>query len=190
MRSVRFNNSEQPMISDAVFITGMGQLAGAFGREIDGPVSLMYHSLLSPHLTDEQFVDAVTRTIGSEKFWPPPALILEKAGVSPQQRSEGALRIVNDALFQHGGYRFLPAAISTAWDAPTWAAIRAVGGLKEITLCTEEDWPKLQAKFRRAYEAAIAPKGKALPSGEKTQQQVVDLVRSVARDRSLPRGDR
>jgi hypothetical protein len=177
------------MIDKAVFAAGMGQLGGAFGREVDGAVSAMYYSVLSPHLSDEQFVDAVKQVCGTETFWPAPAVILETAGVSPQQRSEGALRAVNDALLEHGGYRFLPAAISQSWDAATWAAIKEIGGLKEITECTHERWPKLQARFRRAYEAAFALKP-ALPSGEKPDPRVKKLVAETGRALALPPRDR
>lgn len=177
------------MIDKAVFSAGMGQLGGAFGREIDGAVSAMYYSILSPHLTSEQFIDAVTRACASETFWPAPAVILEKAGVSPDQRSEGALRMVSDALLAHGGYRYLPAEISQSWDAATWAAIREIGGLKEITDCTHERWAKMQARFRRAYEAALSPKS-ALPSGEKPDPRVKKLVAETGRALALPRGDR
>lgn len=184
------------MIDKQVFANYMGLLAGNFGREVDGAVSRLYYGVLSPHLTTEQFVDAMNRTMATETFWPAAAVILEKAGVSPHQRSEGALRMVSNALFEHGGYRFLPAEISTSWDAATWAAIREIGGLKEITLCTEERWPKLQAKFRRAYEAALAP-APALSAGGKPDPRVLKLVESTAKamsrggqDNALPAGDR
>jgi hypothetical protein len=175
------------MIDKEVFAQGMGQLAGAFGREVDGPVSKMYHQVLSPHLTDAQFVEAVTRTVASETFWPSPATILEKAGVSPQQRSEGVLRMVNDALFKHGGFKFLPTEISMAWDTATWAAIREVGGLAAITNCTEEKWPAMQRKFQRAYEAATSPKPSVTDGRTPATKQ---LVARTSRDLALPNGDR
>lgn len=177
------------MIDAVAFAEGMGRLAGAFGREADGPVSALYFRLLGPHLAAAEWLALVDKVAALERFWPSPAVMLEHAGIDVHSHSEGALRTVADALFAHGGYRFLPAEVSTSWDAATWAGIRAIGGLKEITLCTEDRWPKLQARFRKAYQEALAVRP-ALPSGETPQPATLKLVRELAGDRALPRGDR
>lgn len=176
------------MLDKAIFAEGMGQLGGAFGREIDGAVSRMYYETLAPHLTTEQFVDTVKRVIGTETFWPSPAVLLEKAGVSPQQRSEGALRVVSDALFLHGGHKSIPLEVCQSWDAATWAGISAIGGLREITYCTDERWSGMQRRFQRAYEAALTPQT-ALPS-DRPQSETKRLVRETGRALALPLGDR
>lgn len=146
------------MIDKAVFAEGMGQLGGAFGREIDGPVSRMYYAILSPALSNEQWVEAVTETVKTERFWPSPAVLLEKAGKDEESRSQLAFRTVADALNAHGGYRFLPAEVSQSWDAATWAGIKEIGGLREITECTERNWPSLVRRFTKAYQDALKPK--------------------------------
>lgn len=176
------------MIDKAVFAQGMGQLGGAFGREIDGPVSRMYYAILSPALDNEEFVRVVTETVKSERFWPSPAVLLEKAGKDEEGQSQLAFRRVADALNAHGGYRFLPAEISQSWDPATWAGIKAIGGLREITECTERRWPGLVRDFCKAYQDALKPRLQLVRDA--TQPAVAELVTSVSRDRQLPRGDR
>lgn len=176
------------MISKAVFAEGMGQLGGAFGREIDEPVTRMYYAILSPAMSNEQFVAAVTETVSTERFWPSPAVLLEKAGKDSEAQAQIAFRVVADALNTHGGYRFLPTTISQSWDAPTWAGIKAIGGLREITECTERNWPSLVRRFTKAYQDATKPKLALVR--DTVQPQATALVASVSRDRQLPRGDR
>lgn len=178
------------MIDKATFAEGMGRLAGNFGREIDGAVGQSYYAALSPHLSNEQFIEAVTRAIGGETFWPPAAKLLELSGVSPCQRSEGALKHVSDTLFKHGGYRFIPADVAQSFDEQTWAAIREVGGLKEITCCTEERWPAMQRRFQRAYEAATGGKAQVGDGRQPHAKRLVaGVVGSIGRDRATGERD-
>lgn len=182
------------MIDKNVFAEGMGQLGGAFGREIDGPVSRMYFAVLSPKLTSEQFVAAVTKTIEAERFWPSPAVILEHAGQDAETQADAAFRMVHDALNQHSGFRYLPGEISRSWDAPTWAGLRAIGGLREISECTDTRWAALVKKFCKAYIAALSP-APALPSGDNPapRKRVGTggaALALVIKDMALPPGDR
>lgn len=180
------------MIDKNIFAEGMGQLGGAFGREIDEPVTRMYYAILSPVLTSEAFVAAVTNTVATERFWPSPAVILEKAGADIHAIAQRAFRVVVDGLNEHGGYRFLPASVSQSWDAATWAGIKAIGGLREITDCTERRWPGLVRDFCKAYTEALQP-SKTLPHGQpqpQTKHLVARVVGSIGRDAQLPPGDR
>jgi len=188
------------MIDKAIFAEGMGQLGGAFGREIDGPVSKMYYGILSKRLTTEQFAAAVTKTLDTETFWPSPAVILGKVISAPEKDAQHAFEKVNNTLKLHGGFRFLPNEIAKQWDQATWAGIKAVGGLMQITTCTTERWDALQRRFRNAYLEALNPPP-ALPAGEKPDPRVKQLVASTAlamrtttpqggQDNALPRGDR
>jgi hypothetical protein len=175
------------MIDKQIFLEGMGQLGGAFGRVIDGPVQRMYYALLSPKMTNEQFVAAVKETASTERFWPSPAVILEKAGADAETQAQLAWRTITDALNAHGGYRFLPATVSQAWDAPTWAGLKAIGGLREITECTERRWPGLVRDFCKAYQDALQPQ-KTFPR-DGLQPQAAQLIRTttlalVGRDRA------
>lgn len=174
------------MITKELFAQGMGQLGGAFGREIDGPVTRTYYAVIGPKLTDEEWQAAVLATVASERFWPSPAVILEKAGRDAETLSQEAFRQVTDALNNHGGYRFLPAEISTAWDAATWAGIKAIGGLREITECTEQRWPGLVRKFCKAYQETLSPRP-SITAGE-ADPKTKRLVSGAARQLSLVGG--
>lgn len=181
------------MIDKAVFAEGMGQLGGAFGREIDGPVSRTYYGILSAQLDTEQFTKAVLLTIASERFWPSPAVILEKAGRDGESMAQQAFRAVHDALNTHSGYRYLPAEISQSWDAATWAGIKAIGGLREICECTERKWDGMVKRFCEAYRETLNP-GMAIEKPV-VRKRVAGggkptALLHIVKDMALPPGDR
>lgn len=177
------------MIDKEVFAQGMGQLGGAFGREIDGPVSKMYYNILSKQMSTSGFLLAVEAALATETFWPSPAVLLSKVMPVPERAAQHAFDMVNDALRAHGGYRFLPSEVSKAWPPETWAGIKAVGGLMEISNCTSDRWDSLQKRFRKAFVEAIAP-APQLPTGEKPDARAKALVRETGRALALPPGDR
>lgn len=176
------------MIDKETFAIEMGLLAGTYRYDADTPVLQSYYAALSPHLTTDQFIAACRAVQSSERFWPAPAVILEKAGVDLQGRAESAFHVVSDALSKHGGYRFLSADISTNWDAATWAGIKAIGGLREITECSEQRWPGLVKKFCKAYQESVLP-SKAIAAG-KPDAKVRQLVADTGRALALPPSDR
>lgn len=140
------------MIDKDEFAGGMAVLAGAFGREIDGPVQRMYYGILSAKLTTEEFRQAITTTMATETFWPSPAVILGKVPRLAEDRPALAFAHVNKILSQNGGFRFMTfQTFQTEFDAPTKHAIAAVGGLSAITNTPEERWPALAKRFATAY---------------------------------------
>lgn len=163
------------MIEKESFMAGMALLSGAYGREIDGPVQRMYFGILSAKLTTEEFQQAIKDTMATETFWPSPAVILGKVPRLLEDRPARALEHVNRILSAHGGHRFLShATFQSEFDAPTKAAISAVGGLSAITNCSEERYGTLTKKFVGAYrdfEAKPAEIGvvdhKRLASGDR-----------------------
>lgn len=161
-------------IDKDTFAGGMAVLSGAFGREIDGPVQRMYYGILSPQMTTAEFEQAIKDTMASETFWPSPAVILSKVPRLREDHSALALEHVTRVTSAHGGYRFLPHDTYHAeFDAPTRAAISAVGGLAVICGTSEERYPTLAKKFSAAYREHGARPAiervdrKALASGER-----------------------
>lgn len=155
------------MIDKAVFANEMGLLAGTYRYDADTPVLQAYYAALSPRLTTEEFQRGVRSTLDTERFWPSPAVLLEKAGADVMSRGEEAFECVRRVLSAHGGYRFV-VADDVTFDAPTWAAISDCGGLGKMAEANEK-------RFVRAYAKALPPHP-ALPTGP--------------RDLALPRGDR
>lgn len=163
------------MIDKEQFAAGMALLSGSYGREIDGPVQRLYYGVLSAKLTTEEFQKAVADTVATETFWPSPAVILGKVPRLAEDRPAKALEHVNRVLSSVGGHRFLSfARFQSEFDAPTRAAISAVGGLSAITGCSEERYGSLAKKFAtafREYEAAppriAAEDHKRLASGDR-----------------------
>jgi hypothetical protein len=185
------------MIDKQTFTAGMGVLAGNFGREVDGAVSRSYYVMLSPRLTAKQFEAAVQRCIAEEKFWPGVAVILEKAGADAESQALSAFEHVKQTLFEHGGFRFLPHEKFQEFDLPTKAAIKAVGGLAELSNTPENRYAGMVKRFTKAHIETNNPQP-ALPAGEKSDPRVNQLVNQTARqlslvggrDRAIPEGDR
>ncbi len=168
------------MIDKDRFLAGLAVLAGAFGREVDGPVQRAYYAVLSPKMTDDEWERAVGLTLEQETFWPSPAVIAAKVKADDESRAflvyEHVNRIVNNA----GGHRFLPYATYHAeFDAPTKAAISTVGGLAEFGSVSAK-------RFAKAYiEALQPPKLKAPATDHRVKQLVGNVVRSMP---SMPSG--
>lgn len=176
------------MISKEIFQQGMGTLGASYGREVGGGTAKVYFAALAPHLTDVQFIDAVNKAIVSERFWPSPAVLLEKAGADADALALRAWDAMRDTVQLHGGYRFLPVEVFGTFDAPTKAGIRAVGGLAEIAGTTQERWPALVRRFCKAYQEALSPRP-ALASPP-TDPRVKRLVAETGRVLALPPRDR
>lgn len=172
------------MIDKDVFAQGMGQLGGAFGREIDGPVSKMYYATLSPHLTNEEWIEAVTRTVTEETFWPSPAVVLSKIKETEQESAVRAFAHVKRTLALYGGFRFIPVDVAKSFDSATWAAIKELGGLSQVM---EEN----EKKFTRAYLNFLKPRAPRIkPSEDSRVKQLTSGIGSGGRDKALPSGDR
>jgi hypothetical protein len=111
-------------------------------------------------------------------------VILEKIRPS----AEGAFQTVVDALNAHGGYRFIPGEVYQRFDAPTKAALKAIGGMAKITNCEgDASWERLKKKFAAAFGEAVNPQ----PAIADTRQpDTKRLVARVSKDMALPNGDR
>src|SRR5690242_16799853 len=177
------------MIDKGKFATGMGLLAGAFNRTVDGAVSRAYYSILSNALTTDEFEAAVGKVMAEETFWPSPAKLIAAVRSSPADAGAAALEHVNRVLSDHGGYRFLPhEKFHSEFDAPTRAAIAAVGGLADIADTPIERHPALVKKFSSAYAAALQPKLPTPPLDPRVKQLVGNLASRIGgQDRRLGR---
>lgn len=147
------------MIDKTEFLAGMTALSGAFGREIDGAVQRMYFGILSSKLTTMEFQQAVRDVLETETFWPSPAVLLGKVARLKQDAGALAFAHVNRVCADHGGFRYLSYDTYQAeFDAPTKAAILAVGGLAKIAGTTEDQWPGLVKRFAAAHQLAVGGK--------------------------------
>jgi hypothetical protein len=175
------------MIDKDVFAAGMGVLANNFNKTVDAALSRVWYNTLSPRMTNADFERAVKLSIERDTFWPTAAALIAKvAPDSPETKGAAALEHVNRVLSSVGGHRFLPHADYQAFDAPTKAAISAVGGLAEITNCSIERSGSLVKKFTTAYAKAIeGPTQLPAPS---IDPRVKQLTASTARSLSLLSG--
>ena len=74
------------MIDPKIFAAGMGVLCESFGREVSQPTLGAYFRVLSPEMSTQQFEEAIAATMTAERFWPSPAVILQHAKQSADQR--------------------------------------------------------------------------------------------------------
>lgn len=182
------------MIDKHTFAAGMTALSGAFGREIDGPVSAMYYGILSPKLTGAEFQAAILKTCESETFWPSPGVILSKVPRLKEDAGYLAFEHVNRVTSEHGGYRFLPHEVfQREFDAPTRAAIAKVGGLAAIANTNEDRWTALGKRFAAAYQSAVSPE----PEAPRLRSANTDAAERIVQDvvekldyRRIAAGDR
>lgn len=175
------------MIDKDVFANEMGLLAGTYRYEADTPVLQAYYAALSAHLSTDEFRVAVRAVVATERFWPSPAVILEKAGRDAETVAQAAFSHMHATLNNHGGYRFLPHEKFQEFDAGTKAGIKAIGGLRELTECTEQRWPGLVKRFVKAYQEALNPRP-AITSGGKPDPRVASLVTHTSRKLALVSG--
>lgn len=176
------------MIDKSVFAAGMGVLANNFNRTVDAALSRVWYGILSPKLTNAEFERAVALSVEKDTFWPTAASLLEKvAPPSPEDHGTAALEHVNRVLGECGGPRFLTyAGYQEAFDAPTKAAILAVGGLVEIANVSVERYNGLRKRFASAYASALN-QPKALPATG-TDNRVTQLVGETVRNLTLVSG--
>lgn len=173
------------MIDKDQFAIGMGLLGGAFSRDLDAAVSAAYYRILNQRLTTEQFVRSVELTLESERYWPSPAVLLEKVGAMSTDDAERALRAVNALIGKHGGVQFVPYAAFNELDAATKAAVLEVGGLAKIAGTSEEKWPALSRKFAEAYRRALDVPRLLPPAPAEPDARAEQLVSDLAERRSL-----
>jgi hypothetical protein len=173
------------MIDKDKFAAGLGVLANNFNKTVDAALSRVWYGVLSRSLTTEQFERAVALSIEQDTFWPTAASLIAKvAPTSPESDGQAALEHVNRVLSECGGHRFLSFdRYQEAFDAPTKAAILAVGGLPEITGCSVERYGALVKKFSAAYAKALSAPV-ALPATG-TDNRVTELVGQTVRSLSL-----
>lgn len=176
------------MIDKNVFAAGLGVLANNFNKIVDPALSRVWYGVLSPKLDNAEFERAVKLSIEQDTFWPTAASLLAKVAPPPTE-SQGAeaLKHVNRVLKDSGGHLFLSyEKFHAEFDAPTRAAISAVGGLAEITGCSVERYASLTKRFAAAYTKALETP-LALPATG-TDSRVASLVKDTARSLTLVSG--
>jgi len=151
------------------FAKGMKALGIAFGREVSDDVSKLYFGLLKG-LTDAQWNRAVTHALTHERFFPPPAVLIEAAGANASQ--EPILAEAGRALDAVIECRTYSAEAGALWsqreirerlgDAAADAFV-AVGGGGRLRWITEEGRPFLVRDFTAAYLEARKAGRRALP---------------------------
>lgn len=175
------------MIDKEMFLQGMAQLGGAFGREVDGPVQRMYFAVIGPKLTNEEWQRAIADTVATETFWPSPAVILAKAGKDAESQAAAAWASVRAMMDSTAGGRFATAEQYRALGPTTLKALAEIGGVRAIAECSDERWANLVKRFSKAYVETINPHP-AIGTGESPDPRVKKLASGVARQLSLVGG--
>ncbi len=159
------------MIDKRVFAEGMALLGGAFGREVDGPVSRIYFEILSPEFDDAQWMTAVRQVIATEHFWPPVSALRDAVLGNPKQLADKALTALLEQVEEYylpntGTQLRLSPDAAACLTGPVRAALRAVGGVGRLNVGAE-NWPATAQRFREAYAQSLTETRTALPSGDR-----------------------
>ena len=166
------------MINFEKFAAAMSVLASAFGRTVDTAAINSYYRVLSPRLTTKRFERALQRVLEEESFWPSPAVILQHA-TSGDDAATALMRVSQELSAQHG-YRFASGDWFRNLEEPVKAGISAIGGLRVITMATTREWPSLERRFVKAYNARAAELRAA-------KAAITSSGIATGRDRQLPR---
>jgi hypothetical protein len=141
------------VIDARVFSAAMVQLGGVFAREVDKPTMATYYQILSPRMTTDEFRAAVDRVLVEEAFWPSPAVIMRAATNDGDALS--ALSTLMSELDRQHGYRFVSHEWFVSLPAAVRFAVKTVGGLRVLSMCTTDEWPRLERRFVAAYNTHV-----------------------------------
>lgn len=122
------------MVDFNIFLQRMQVLASFYGRELNDAHIALYYRTVSERMTTEQFEHACDRVFVEERFFPVPAVLIEKVFGASSPAEISWARIVNAV---DGGAE----AELSCRDA---FALRSIGGLRhlrEISL-TDRQWVK------------------------------------------------
>jgi hypothetical protein len=180
------------------FAAGMSVLAATFGKLFEPVEADFYKATLDPFLTTEQFVTAIYATAATERFWPSPAVILDKvipshAKAADALKLEGArlFDVIRDQCGEHtpNGIRISADMVAQVAGPAAVMALRAIGGSNRYRGLTDDKEPWARKEFADAYATAvgvIAGRGDDPKTLAHVDPRVSLLVAALAPKLSLP----
>ena len=187
------------MISPEALGKGMAILVGSFGMEIDEARIETYRLVLSPFLTDEEWIEGVAHAAAFEKFFPSPSVIREYAqhGLDGQLRLEAAdaYDVILDSYER--GENIDRREIEGRYGKASADAFMAAGGSRDFAWCEPKDQPFRRKRFLEGYTSAVReddaqrllPAGsqKALPErGESSFVSALDALKRIEEEECEP----
>jgi hypothetical protein len=159
------------LIDLKAFRAGMEKLGTAFNRALTDEVMTTFGQILSPRLSTEQWVQAVTRALQSESYFPPPAVLLrygaDDRGLTAAAGSAYTLIVECYERGERLGYR----DVEQRFGHAAAEGYIAAGGDRRFAWCEPEDEPFRLKDFRAAYvEQAEVDPISALPAGERPKE--------------------
>ena len=138
------------MISEKTFASGFALLCKQHGRNpsTQEPLMKIWKRLLDQHLTDEDFQDAIAKSIFEDRYWPSPKQLVShvRRVVTADQLAEVAWDRVQEVLSNPSKPLHL--------DEPGFSALRAVGGRHHLSHLLMDRLPFLRKDFIAAYKTA------------------------------------
>lgn len=190
------------MIDQKTFNRGLALLASMLGgKEIDEPMAKFYYRTLDSLMTTEQFTMAVYAVAATERFFPSPAVLLDK--VTPltvvQPKPADAAKLEGASIFDRiphecGTYSPLGIVIDeqrvrAVFGEQGVMAFRGIGGNKRYRTMTETAEPWARQQFADAYATAV---GMLAARGDLQLPTAIDsrtaaLIGTVAARLALPK---
>lgn len=148
------------MLDKRVFLRELGMLAERFGRTISEPVMLRYFESLSRELTTPEFEHAARVIFDEDQFWPSPRRFVEAVHGSVKERGNEAWALALKCASAGAPLPELPAGENAV---AVRAAVRAVGGLRQLGSTHEAGLRSVRADFLDAYERELRAQRSAVP---------------------------
>lgn len=181
------------------FAAGMSLLADTYGKLVEAPLAAFYKQTLDPLMTTEEFVAAVHAVAATERFWPTPAVLVDKVRPGCPKPADAAklegAEIFDRIRSECGHYtplgvRVDVVTVETVFGTPAVMALRAIGGPVRYRYLTETNEAFVRKDFADAYATAL---GILVARGETPQGQlsadprVTLLIAAVAPKLVLPK---
>lgn len=155
------------MIDIRTMAAGLAALGAAFNREVTPQVAEVFHGVIGPNLSAEQWGKAVKRALECESFFPAPAVLL-RYGQSDGAPAARAAEVYERILREYECGRHLgPRDVDEQFGAAAMEAFVAAGGTRAFEWCEPDDAPFRLKRFVDAWlETTEQEPSRALPAGE------------------------
>jgi len=160
-------------MTKASFKAGMLALATGYGRTLDEATTRVYFRILSP-IADADWETAVDACLKSERWWPPPSVLLDYARPKLSPAAERAKFLVRaqevyDAIvdkYERGEEVSRRYVLKTYGEAAS-VAFMIAGGASRFAWCEERDEVFRRKEFVENFAATVESEPTSmLPNGE------------------------
>lgn len=133
------------MLSNQAFQAGMSFLAMNYDRNLPDPILMIWREYLDRELSDDEFLESVKHSILHSRFMPTAGELVDFIKSGKEARAIQEWQIILQAC-RRRDYSAL-----TSLSDRGRAALQSVGGVHQIELTEERQYPGIEKKFSISY---------------------------------------